>query len=61
MRENQLGHRMNDHEAITVACLYAALALVGPFIMSMLLRWAESDDAKNLALEIGYAIEGVAR
>lgn len=52
---------MNDHETITVACLYAALALVGPFIMSMLLRWAESDDAKSLAWEIGYAIEGVTR
>lgn len=52
---------MNDHEAITVACLYAALALVGPFLVSMLLRWAESDDAKRLACEIGAALEEVAR
>ena len=52
---------MTDHEALTVALLYAALALVGPFLLSMLLRWAESDDAKNLASEIGYAIEGVVR
>jgi hypothetical protein len=52
---------MNDHEAITVAMLYAALALVGPFIASMLLRWAESDDARRLACEIGAAIEEVAR
>lgn len=50
---------MNDNETIAVACLYAALALVGPFIMSMILRWAESDDAKQLAWEIGYAMEGV--
>jgi hypothetical protein len=46
---------MNDHETITVALLYAALAL------SMLIRWAESDDAQRLASEIGYAIEGVTR
>ena len=49
---------MNDHEALTVACLYAALALVGPFLLSMLLRWAESDNAKRLACEIGAAMEG---
>jgi hypothetical protein len=52
---------VNDHETITVALLYAALALVGPFVLTRLLRWAESDDAANLASEIGYAIEGVVR
>ena len=52
---------MIDHETLTVACLYAALALVGPFVLSRLLRWAESDDAQRLAVEIGAAIEGVAR
>jgi hypothetical protein len=52
---------MTDHETLTVAMLYAALALVGPFTMSMLLRWAESDDAKRLACEIGAAIEEVVR
>ena len=52
---------MSDHETITVALLYAALALVGPLVLSRLLRWAESDDAKNLACEIGYAIEGVVK
>ena len=52
---------MTDSETLTVACLYAALALVGPFVVSMLLRWAESDDAQNLATEIGYAIEGVVK
>ena len=52
---------MTDHETLTVACLYAALALVGPFLASMLLRWAESDDAASLACEIGAALEEVAR
>jgi hypothetical protein len=52
---------MNDHEAITVALLYAALALVGPFLVSLLLRLAESDDAASLAREIGMAVEGVTR
>ena len=52
---------MTDSETLTVALLYAALALVGPFVLSRLLRWAESDDAANLAVEIGYAIEGVVR
>lgn len=52
---------MNDHETITVACLYAALALVGPFMVSMLLRWAESDDAQRMVCEIGAAIEEVTR
>ena len=52
---------MSDHETITVALLYAALALVGPFVLARLIRWAESDDAQNLASEIGYALEGVVR
>ena len=52
---------MNDNETITVALAYAALALVGPFVLTRLVRWAESSDAQNLAVEIGTAIEGVAR
>jgi hypothetical protein len=52
---------MSDHETITVALAYAALSLVGPFVLARLLRWAESDDAQRLASEIGYAIEGVVR
>ena len=52
---------MTDHETITVALAYAALALVGPLVITRLLRWAESDDAKRLASDIGYAIEGVVR
>lgn len=52
---------MNDHEALTVALLYAALALVGPFMLSMLLRWSESDDAASLAREIVAALAEVAR
>jgi hypothetical protein len=52
---------MTDSETLTVALLYAALALVGPFVLTRLMRWAESDDAANLAVEIGYAIEGVVR
>jgi hypothetical protein len=51
---------MTDHETITVALAYAALTLVGPFVLTRLLRWAESDDAQHLATEIGYAIEGAA-
>jgi hypothetical protein len=51
---------MTDHETLTVALLYAALALVGPFVLSRLAGWAETDDAANLAMEIGMAIEGVA-
>jgi len=50
---------MTDHETITVSLAYAALALVGPFVLARLIRWAESDDAQRLATEIGYAIEGV--
>ena len=52
---------MTDSETLTVACLYAALALVGPLVLSRLLRWAESDDARRLACEIGAAIEEVVR
>ena len=48
---------MIDNETITVALLYAALALVGPFVLTRLVRWAASDDAQRLAAEIGYAIE----
>jgi len=50
---------MTDHETITVAIAYIALALVGPFMISMLLRWAEGDEAKNLACEIGAALESL--
>jgi hypothetical protein len=52
---------MTDHETLTVALLYAALALVGPFVLTRLVRWAESADAQSLAREIGMAIERVAR
>ena len=52
---------MTDNETITVALLYAALSLVGPFVLARLIRWAESHDAQRLATEIGYAIEGVVR
>ena len=52
---------MSDHETITVALAYAALALVGPFVLTRLMRWAESSDAQNLAQEIGTALERVAR
>jgi hypothetical protein len=52
---------MTDNETITVALAYAAFALVGPFLISMLIRWAESEEAANLACEIGAAIEGVTR
>jgi hypothetical protein len=48
---------VTDNETITVALLYAALALVGPFVLTRLVRWAESDDAQRLASEIGYALE----
>jgi len=52
---------MTDNETITVALAYCALALVGPFVLTRLVRWTESDEAKNLAFEIGMAIEGAAR
>jgi hypothetical protein len=52
---------VTDNETITVALAYAALALVGPFVLSRLIRWAESNDAASLASEIGSALEGVVR
>jgi len=52
---------VSDNETITVALLYAALALVGPFIFTRLARWAESTDAQSLAREIGTAVEEIAR
>jgi len=52
---------MIDNETITVAIAYAALALVGPFVLTRLIRWAESDDAANLACEIGMALERATR
>ncbi|NBW11324.1 MAG: hypothetical protein EBR82_25160 [Caulobacteraceae bacterium] len=50
---------MTDHETIAAALAYAALALVGPFVLTRLMQWAESQDAANLILEIGAAIEGM--
>ena len=52
---------MIDQETITVALAYAAFALVGPVVMTRLMQWAASKDAANLAMDIGYAIEGVTR
>jgi hypothetical protein len=52
---------MRDHETLTVALLYAAIALVGPFVLTRLMRWAQSDDAASLAMEIGAAVEKVTR
>jgi len=52
---------VNDNETIAVALAYAALALVGPFVLTRLVRWAESDEAASLAYEIGAAIDGVTR
>jgi hypothetical protein len=52
---------VTDNETITVALAYAALALVGPFVLTRLARWAESSDAQSLAMEIGAAIEGISR
>jgi hypothetical protein len=52
---------MTDNETITVALAYCALALVGPVILTRLLQWAESDEAQNLAYEIGMALEGATR
>jgi hypothetical protein len=52
---------MTDNETITVALAYAALALVGPFVLTRLVRWAESSDAQNLAREIGAALERATR
>ena len=61
MSSRTLEPRVTDHETITVALAYAALALVGPFVLTRLVRWAESADAQNLAREIGAAVERVAR
>jgi hypothetical protein len=47
---------VTDHETITVALLYAALALVGPFLLTRLARWAASDQAANLLSEVGVAL-----
>jgi len=52
---------VTDHETITVALLYAALALVGPFLLTRLARWAASDQAASLAAEIAMVVEEVAR
>jgi len=52
---------MIDHETITVALMYAVMMLVGPVILTRIMQWANSREATNLAVEIGYAIEGVAR
>lgn len=52
---------MTDNETITVDLAYAAIALVGPFVLTRLARWAESSDAQSLAMEIGAAIEGISR
>jgi len=52
---------LTDHETLTFALLYAALALVGPFVLTRLLRWSESQDAANLAVEIGMALERATR
>jgi hypothetical protein len=52
---------MSDDETIAVAVVYAAFALVGPLMITMLMRWCESQDAENLLVEIGAAIEGVTR
>jgi hypothetical protein len=48
---------MTDHEPLTVALLYAALALVGPFMLSRLVRWAETQEAANLACEVALVLE----
>ena len=48
---------MTDHETLTVALAYAALALVGPFMLTRLARWAESDEAANLACEVALVLE----
>jgi len=48
---------MHDHETITVALLYAALALVGPFVLTRIAWWAQSDEAANLACEVALVLE----
>ena len=52
---------MTDNETLTVALAYAGLALVGPFMLTRLMSWAESTEAQSLAIEIGAVIEEVAR
>jgi hypothetical protein len=52
---------MIDNETITVALAYCALALVGPFVLTRLILWAESSEARLLVLEIGTCIEEVTR
>ena len=52
---------MIDHETIAVAVTYAAFALVGPWMVTMFLRWLESDEAGRLAVEIGAIVEEVTR
>jgi hypothetical protein len=47
---------VTDHETITVALLYAALALVGPFLLTRLARWAASDQAASLLSDVGVAL-----
>lgn len=48
---------MSSYETIAVAAMYAMFALVGPFMISMLLRWSASIEAENLMLELGSAVE----
>jgi hypothetical protein len=52
---------MTHHETITVAVAYVALAFAGPFIVTRLLRWAESKEAASLVVEIGMALERATR
>ena len=52
---------MTDNDTIAVAVTYAAMALLGPFFVSMVLRWSESQDAAELVSEIGAVIEEVTR
>ena len=52
---------MIDHETIAVAACYVAFALVGPWTVTMFLRWLESDEARSLACEISAFVEEVTR
>jgi hypothetical protein len=52
---------MIDNDTIAVAVTYAAFALLGPWTVTQLARWAESDHARNLAGEIACVIEEVTR
>jgi hypothetical protein len=47
---------VTDNETITVALLYAALALVGPLLLTRLASWAASDQAAILLSEVGVAM-----